>query len=675
MKKLLRWTLIGAWALCGLCGAVSAGQTRAPRSSAPETPAYVSIKLGSALEALPGPWRFKTGDDPAWAQPGFPDADWQLVNLTPPSDSVDPGLGSSGYTPGWTAQGHPQYAGFAWYRLRVRVDAGGKRLALLMPADVDDAYQIYANGRLIGGFGDFSKRPPRTYYSRPQIFRLPASADSMVVLALRFYMRPASLLEDPTPGGLHAPPALGIAQTTGAYFQLTRDAYARTYGFYLLPVLFFFLAAIAAFTLFFLDRSQKVFFWLGSAALLNVAYLVFVLLAILTTAVDDRLLVLRPILLAIVLWTWLLVWWSWFDLARQRWLLRLINGFSIAAIVLAWLQHALLGRTMYPYEGAGVLGLTGRAVHLILSLLPLAMLWLILRTRQRDGWIVAPALVLLSVSIYPEPLVWLHIPLLWFIHGVQISSRLAAELGISMWVILLLLLRFQRSQRVQQQLQMEMRQAQQVQHTLLPDAPATLPGFHVESLYRPAAEVGGDFFQILPSVDGGLLVVIGDVNGKGLRAAMLVSLIVGMLRTFAERDLEPGELLTGMNRRLCGRMEGGFATCLCARICPDGSMMIANAGHLAPYLDGQEMEVPAGLPLGIVASLEYGQQKSFIPAGSVLVFLTDGIVEARNRKGEIFSFERTAPLTRKSLQEIASPAQGFHQDDDVTAIRIQREIA
>lgn len=675
MANLWQRMLSGAILFLGICGTWAAAESHGQRSSIPASAASVSIKLGPAIKDLPGPWRFQTGDSPAWADPGYPDAGWQLVNLAPQRGSVDPGLGSKGYLPGWTALGHPGYAGFAWYRLRLRVDAAGRRLALLMPADVDDAYQVYANGRLIGQFGDFSKNPPRTYYSRPRIFLLPVSDTQDVVLALRFYMRPASLLEDPTPGGLHAPPSLGIAAMADAIHQLTRDAYARTYGFYLLPVLFFFLAAIAAFTLYFLDRSQRIFFWLGAAALLNVAYLVFVLLAILTTAVDDGLLVLRPILLAVVLWTWLLVWWNWFDLTRYRWLLRLINGFSVAAIVLAWLQHALLGRTMYPYEGAGVLGLGGRAVHLVLSLLPLAMLWMILRTRQRDSWIAAPALLLLFLSIYPEPFIWLHIPLLWFFHGVQVPSRLAAELGISVWVMLLLLLRFQRSQRVQQQLQMEMRQAQQVQHTLLPDAPATLPGFHIESLYRPAAEVGGDFFQVLPSIDGGLLVVIGDVSGKGLRAAMLVSLIVGTLRTFAERELTPSGLLNGMNRRLCGRMEGGFATCLCARICPDGSMLVANAGHLAPYLDGHELAVPAGLPLGIVPNVEYAQQKSHIPAGSVLVFLTDGIVEARNRKGEIFSFERTAPLTRRSLQEIASPAPGFRQDDDVTAIRIQHDFA
>jgi len=226
---------------------------------------------------------------------------------------------------------------------------------------------------------------------------------------------------------------------------------------------------------------------------------------------------------------------------------------------------------------------------------------------------------------------------------------------------------------MQQQLQNEIHQAQQVQQTLLPDAPATLPGFHVESLYRPAEQVGGDFFQILPSVDGGLLVVLGDVSGKGLRAAMLVSLIVGTLRTFAEQDLSPGELLRGMNRRLHNRMEGGFATCVCARICPDGQMTLANAGHLAPYLDGEELAVPTGLPLGIVTDISYEERNYHVSPGSRLVFVTDGVVEARNRRGELYGFDRTKILIRRPVEEIVRAAQSFGQEDDITVIGLRRE--
>ena len=114
-----------------------------------------------------------------------------------------------------------------------------------------------------------------------------------------------------------------------------------------------------------------------------------------------------------------------------------------------------------------------------------------------------------------------------------------------------------------------------------------MPGFSIESAYEPAQQVGGDFFQILPASEGSLLLVIGDVAGKGLPAAMLVSVLVGAIRGVADYTSEPAELLANLNQRLVGRVAGGFSTALAARIFPDGSVVMANAGHLPPYLDGQ----------------------------------------------------------------------------------------
>jgi len=167
-----------------------------------------------------------------------------------------------------------------------------------------------------------------------------------------------------------------------------------------------------------------------------------------------------------------------------------------------------------------------------------------------------------------------------------------------------------------------------------------------------------------------VLVVVGDVSGKGLRAAMLVSLIVGTLRTLAEQDLSPGELLQGMNRRLHKRMEGGFATCVCARITLDGKIVLANAGHLPPYLNGEELDVPTDLPLGIIPEIGYEERTYQARPGSRIVFLTDGIVEARNRKGELYGFEQTKVLARRPSEEIAKAAQRFGQADDITVISL-----
>src|ERR1700750_1141031 len=105
---------------------------------------------------------------------------------------------------------------------------------------------------------------------------------------------------------------------------------------------------------------------------------------------------------------------------------------------------------------------------------------------------------------------------------------------------------------------MEVKSAREVQQVLVPETVPTVPGFAIDSVYKPAAELGGDFFQVLALPNGGTLIVIGDVSGKGLKAAMTVSLIVGTLRTLTDYTQSPAEILRGLNRRLNGRVGGGF---------------------------------------------------------------------------------------------------------------------
>ena len=127
----------------------------------------------------------------------------------------------------------------------------------------------------------------------------------------------------------------------------------------------------------------------------------------------------------------------------------------------------------------------------------------------------------------------------------------------------------------QVELEQEFRNARELQQFLIPAALPETPGFAITSAYRPAREVGGDFFQILPldvAGSGSTLIVLGDVSGKGLKAAMAVSLIVGALRALAEDHSAPADLLAQLNRRLAGRLQGGFATCAALRIGSDGQL-------------------------------------------------------------------------------------------------------
>jgi len=191
---------------------------------------------------------------------------------------------------------------------------------------------------------------------------------------------------------------------------------------------------------------------------------------------------------------------------------------------------------------------------------------------------------------------------------------------------------------------------------------------------QPAQQVGGDFFQIVPVVEGGLLLVIGDVAGKGLPAAMLVSVIVGAIRTAARYSHSPTEMLAELNERLMGRTHGGFSTALAALFSADGSVTIANAGHLSPYLDGREIELPSALPLGIVSAACYEAVRFCLEPESRLTFYSDGVIEAQDKHGHLFGFDRGKAISTQPAAQIVKAAQEFGQADDITVVAIQREV-
>jgi hypothetical protein len=220
----------------------------------------------------------------------------------------------------------------------------------------------------------------------------------------------------------------------------------------------------------------------------------------------------------------------------------------------------------------------------------------------------------------------------------------------------------------------ELAQAQEVQQVILPESRLALAGFTVESEYRPAREVGGDFFQIIPhKIDGSLLIVAGDVAGKGLKAGMLVALLVGAIRTAAQYVPDPTAILSALNLLLVGRSDAQ-ATCLALRIAKDGAAMLANAGHLAPYLNGEPLPMEGALPLGIIESAEFSVMHFQLNDGDRLMLMSDGIPEATNHDGQLFGFDRVHQLLRttKSAAEVAGAAQKFGQEDDISVISITR---
>jgi len=235
--------------------------------------------------------------------------------------------------------------------------------------------------------------------------------------------------------------------------------------------------------------------------------------------------------------------------------------------------------------------------------------------------------------------------------------------------------RYVRLQSEKASLESEMSAAQEIQRLMVPEDLPPTPGYHIESVYHPAAQVGGDFFQVIPVKSGRTLVVVGDVSGKGLSAAMIVSMLVGMLRTIAGFTEEPAEILGELNRRLCGRTQGGFATCLVALLEAGGNPVIASAGHLAPYVNGEEVPVAGSWPLGVVENAVYEQNAVELNPGDRLLLLTDGIVEAQDNDARLFGFSRVEWLLREgaTAAALAEAAQQHGQTDDITVICIEAQ--
>jgi serine phosphatase RsbU (regulator of sigma subunit) len=216
-----------------------------------------------------------------------------------------------------------------------------------------------------------------------------------------------------------------------------------------------------------------------------------------------------------------------------------------------------------------------------------------------------------------------------------------------------------------------MEQARQLQQRVLVPEPVHSRSFSVESAYYPARSVGGDFYQVLSHEDGSLLIVVGDVSGKGMAAAMLVAVLAGAIRTRADESYDPAALLATLNERLLGRADSHFATCIVAHLLPNGELRLANAGHLPAYRNAVPIEQEGSLPLGLVHGMQYPVVRVQLAAGDALTFLTDGVVEARDPGGQLLGFERLAQLANLPPDGIAKAAIDHGQDDDITVLRVQ----
>jgi hypothetical protein len=609
--------------------------------------------------------------EPLWAQPEFDDASWETVDLTP-KDAVNPFQGLSGYVPGWGKRGHPGYSGYAWYRIRVKVQAQpGERLALAGPPDFDDAYQLFLNGKLLGGFGRFRGKQPKYYYSQPMAFPLPENPNGTEeqVVAFRFWMSPQSLLAQTDAGGFHLAPMLGAADAVGAAYQLRWLDAVRQNAVWAVTGVVYLLLAVIAFSLFLMNRDDRVYFWMGALLLIMGlgGWVTAQAAWTQTLSVPAEFWVCNVLLFPLIKFTWIMLLREWFRLDRPLllpWaaaLLALTQAFAYAgAFDLLFFLPATFAPTSY---------VLGQVVEPIFGLLMFWMMFRGIRKLGGEGWLLLPGVLLAWGDWLAGQL---HLRRLFTPFGVTLTLQQITGFLLALALCALLVRRWVHSAQAQRRMTLEMKQAQEVQQVLIPEAVPQIPGFSIRAIYQPAGQVGGDFFQILPAQQGGVLLCIGDVSGKGMPAAMTVSLLVGTLRTLAHYTQSPGEILAAMNQRMLGRSRGGFTTCLVLLAAPGGTVTVANAGHIAPYLNGRELPLENGLPLGLVAESTYAESTFHQQENEQITLVTDGVVEARAASGELFGFERTAAIAGQSAESISQMARNFGQDDDITVLTLTR---
>ena len=610
-------------------------------------PAQLTVWRSGLTEINEG-WEAHEGDDMAWASPSFDDSGWQAVDLE------DMG----GAQPGWH-----------WFRKHMTFGPNYPQVRLLLEGG-EGTYELYVNGQRIQGAA--IKSPLAVNRPVERVFRLDDDNGDFTV-ALRTHATPSYV-------AYGFPLFLNVSMGRPTVIEYERQALESQRLYSVAPTvainLLLVLAGLGALALFASQRTQRDYLFLAIFLFLTgVSNGTWHLQQAGVGPISISFLFSDPlsylVLIAQIEFT--------LSFARRHvgigWrvyeVLLLLPALLVSAV---WLGH--FSQDTYNLVEAGV-------TAPLAFLLPAFLTYLYRRGNSEAGLLILPSLVpaavgvLFNLGLVSSDLGWkrfdsLTDPIQFGVFPVQISDAgsvvFLAAIGIVMFF------RFTRVSREQARSAAELGAAREIQQRLVPTSLPELAGLHLEAAYLPAQEVGGDFYQVLEQAEGFTLIVVGDVSGKGLKAAMTGTLAIGALRTLAAENLSPGTLLARLNRQMLLTQESGFITSLCLRISSQGSVTMANAGHLSPYRRGEEVELEAGLPLGLAADAEYPETSLQLAPGDTLTLLSDGVVEAMDAAGQLFGFERTRELSMNSAHDIASAAQHWGQEDDITILTIARTV-
>lgn len=648
-RPLFRWLAL----LC-VCALSLAAQRISAQSTA-------SSAIHS-ITRIDGPWRFMIGDDPRYADPAFDDSSWRTVNL---NQSL-------------AEQGIETYTGYAWYRLRLEPQqlsslAAGQQPELLVSGNNVGQIAVYVNGYESAHTRGMTDQP--TMYQSPPFVAsfLGVSTTAPIVIAVRTWVGHDVMVHRGLLNDVELAGSADIAErlSTAIGQQWNEHAIAPV------MVAFLFLCvAVFGFALYLAQRNHPEYLWLAllcvSAALQGITEAFYGLALIPFESSMAATIFLGRIFMAVTLEFIL-----HFTGGQAR---KMIRGVQLALLLLPF-TYFLSVPQLYR-----ILSVAGEILFCGLMCVLLFRAWR--RGRTDAGVMLLPAVLAATADSTDSVLGYaatLHLlpeqfdSLRFHFGPIAFGTGALAYIVFLASLLAVILYRFIRVSQDEQRSKAEVAAARSVQALLIPTQLPSNHNFMLESAYLPVDGVGGDFFQVLPLKDDSLLIVVGDVSGKGLQAAMNSSTLVGALRN--ELSYDPATVLMHLNRVLLGAVSTPgavpeldaapcFATCLCARIFPDGTLIVANAGHLGPYRDGRELELLPGLPLGVIADITYEQSTFRLKYGDRLVFLSDGVVEATNSEGELFGFDRTRQVSNEPARYIAQTAKRFGQTDDITVLSV-----
>jgi phosphoserine phosphatase RsbU/P len=598
----------------------------------------------SGLIELNQGWVEHPGDNLAWAKPGFDDSAWHAVDLE------DMG---------------PAQTGWRWFRRHVIVGPDHQNVHFLIDGG-DGAYELYVNGQCMLG----ARIASQFAIGRPIEREFELSNDrGDFYLALRTHATPDyAAYQLPLFIGVTLGDHDAVEYELQSLRSVRIDSAVPSVAINLLLIL----AGIGTLALYAGQRGQRDYLFLGLFLLLTgISNLLWHLQQAGVLPLCANTLLADPLiyLIAIAQLEFTL------SFVRRRvgraW--RIYEAVILLPLLLVlpvWLGH-------FP---ADTYDLLQAAVTAPLAfLLPALLIAWYRRGNREAGWLIFPSLlptaavVLFNLGLFSFYFGWTRFDVLIQpipIGPISLETSDVGNLLFLLAIAIVMFFRFARVSRQQARAAAELDAARSVQQMLVGVEIPDIPGIRIESAYRPAGEVGGDFFQVLAAPGGCALVAIGDVSGKGMAAALTVSLLVGTLRTLAQTTPSPAVILRGMNLQMLAQKCGGFTTCLILRIDPDGAITAANAGHIPPYLNGREIDLANGLPLGIEPQPAYSESALQLPPNAQLTLLTDGVVEARNARRELLGFERTLVLSTQSAEAIARAAQAFGQEDDITVLTL-----